>query len=90
MSLYPCIIQEDTICRTRTANVPAMDGNTAIRRSRRANHLVPIFAMTPNTFVGNKRSCREAGMNGYLAKPVSVKNSADALAILDTPEAQNH
>ena len=28
--------------------------------------------------------------NGYLAKPVSVKNSADALAILDTPEAQNH
>ncbi len=54
-----------------------MDGVAAtehIRGSGRSDNNVPIFAMTANTFANDRRRCREAGMNGYIAKPVSAKN----------------
>ena len=57
--------------------MPVMDGVTAtkrIRASKRADHDIPIFAMTANTFASDRRSAREAGMTGYIAKPVSVKD----------------
>jgi len=66
--------------------MPVMDGVTAtklIRRSRRKDSDIPIFAMTANTFANDKKNCREAGMNGYIPKPVSVKNIEDALTIID-------
>lgn len=62
--------------------MPVMDGVTAtkvIRASTRPDHDIPIFAMTANTFASDRRSCREAGMTGYISKPVSVKNIEDAL-----------
>ena len=62
--------------------MPVMDGVAAtrkIRQSSREDHDIPIFAMTANTFASDRRSCREAGMNGYIAKPVSIKNITDAL-----------
>ena len=63
--------------------MPVMDGVTAtkqIRQSSRPDHCIPIFAMTANTFANDRRSCREAGMNGYIPKPVSVKELGSALA----------
>lgn len=63
--------------------MPVMDGVTAtkrIRQSSRDDHSIPIFAMTANTFANDRRSCREAGMNGYIPKPVSVKELGSALA----------
>ena len=62
--------------------MPVMDGVTAtklIRGSKRVDHDIPIFAMTANTFASDRRKCREAGMNGYIPKPVSVKDIEDAL-----------
>ena len=62
--------------------MPVMDGVTAtkkIRASRRPDHDIPIFAMTANTFASDRRSAREAGMTGYIAKPVSVKDIESAL-----------
>ena len=62
--------------------MPVMDGVTAtkmIRQSSRSDHDIPIFAMTANTFAGDRRSCREVGMTGYIAKPVSVKDITSAL-----------
>lgn len=56
--------------------MPVMDGIEAtkrIRNSSRADHNVPIFAMTANTFSGDRDRCEEAGMNGYIAKPVAIK-----------------
>ena len=62
--------------------MPVMDGVTAtkaIRRSSRSDRDVPIFAMTANTFTTDRRSCREAGMTGYIPKPVSAKDIEEAL-----------
>ena len=69
--------------------MPVMDGVTAakrIRASKRADHDIPIFAMTANTFASDRRSCRDAGMTGYIAKPVSVKDIEEALTVLDDPK----
>ena len=66
--------------------MPVMDGAAAtrmIRHSRRKDNDIPIFAMTANTFASDRKSCREAGMNGYIPKPVSIKSIADALTIID-------
>lgn len=66
--------------------MPIMDGVTAtrmIRRSTRADHDIPIFAMTANTFASDRRNCHEAGMNGYIPKPVNVKDIESALIVLE-------
>ena len=63
-----------------------MGGVTAtklIRQSSRPDRDIPIFAMTANTFASDRRSCREAGMTGYIPKPVSVKSIEDALTEIE-------
>ena len=65
--------------------MPVMDGVAAtklIRQSSRSDHGIAIFAMTANTFASDRRSCREAGMDGYIPKPVRIKDIADALNAL--------
>ena len=55
--------------------MPVMDGLEAtqiIRSSDRADHTIPIFAMTANTFSVDRQKCRDSGMNGYIPKPVSL------------------
>ena len=62
--------------------MPVMDGVEAtrqIRHSSREDNNVPIFAMTANTFASDRRDCREAGMDGYIPKPVSIKDITDTL-----------
>ena len=69
--------------------MPVMDGVTAtqqIRQSGRSDCNVPIFAMTANTFASDRQRCREAGMNGYIAKPISVKDLEKALGSLGPGE----
>lgn len=62
--------------------MPVMDGVAAtehIRGSGRSDSNVPIFAVTANAFANDRRRCCEAGMNGYIAKPVSAKNIVEIL-----------
>jgi len=65
--------------------MPLMDGFEATRRIRAgeggAGHLaIPIVALTANAMSGDREKCIEAGMDDYLAKPLSFGQLATALA----------
>ena len=62
--------------------MPAMDGYEATRRIRSAGHgraQVPIVALTAHALAEDRQRCDEAGMNGYLSKPVTLQALADVL-----------
>ncbi len=52
--------------------MPVMDGLAATRYIRQLDcgQSIPIVAMTANAFEDNQNDCIEAGMNGFLAKPI--------------------
>lgn len=54
--------------------MPEMDGFEAARRIRRVPHtdaqIIPIIAMGVSDTQEDMDACKEAGMNGYVAKPV--------------------
>ncbi|WP_207461414.1 ATP-binding protein [Azospirillum sp. SYSU D00513] len=69
-------------------HMPGMDGYELSRRIRiaegeRADNSIPrtsIVAMTANALAGEMERCRDAGMDDYISKPVSLKQLA---AVLD-------
>lgn len=50
--------------------MPVMDGLTAIRTLRAKGYSGPIVALTANTMPQDMQRCRDAGCNGFLAKPI--------------------
>jgi signal transduction histidine kinase/CheY-like chemotaxis protein len=61
--------------------MPEMDGfaaTAAIRQQQGDGPRVPIVALTANAMAGDRERCLEAGMDDYLAKPVTA---ADVTAI---------
>ena len=72
--------------------MPEMDGFEASRRirdlekERGVTQRTPIVAMTANAMKGDKERCYEAGMNGYVAKPVKRQTLfAEIARVLETP-----
>ena len=64
--------------------MPEMDGLDAARAIRDPasavlNHAVPIIAMTAHAMRGDREKCLAAGMNDYIAKPVTPRALADVL-----------
>jgi signal transduction histidine kinase/CheY-like chemotaxis protein len=63
--------------------MPDMDGLTATAQIRKwevttGNH-VPIVAMTAHAMKGDRERCLNAGMDGYIAKPISSKEVEEAI-----------
>ncbi|MDF3980425.1 transporter substrate-binding domain-containing protein [Luteibacter sp. PPL201] len=58
-------------------HMPGLDGYGLTRALRARGACVPIVAMTANAMAGERERCLDAGMDGFLAKPVRL----DALRI---------
>ncbi len=56
--------------------LPGMDGMEAARQIRKLSlaRQPQIVALTANAFVEDRRKCIEAGMDGFLAKPVQIRD----------------
>jgi PAS domain S-box-containing protein len=62
--------------------MPVMDGYEAARRIRAmegAKGSVPVVAMTAHAMSGDREKCLEAGMDDYIAKPISRSALVKAL-----------
>jgi len=64
--------------------MPVLDGVETTRRIRareagRSGRRTPILALTANTLVEDRYTCFEAGMDGFLVKPLDRDKLAEAL-----------
>ncbi len=64
--------------------MPVMGGYEATRKIRDPgspvlDHDIPVIAMTANAMAGDREKCLEAGMNGYVSKPVDPLTLAKEL-----------
>ncbi len=73
--------------------MPEVDGLEATRRIRALAgpaRTTPIVALTANAFAQDERICREAGMDGFVAKPFDAATLAAALRANARAEAGNN
>ena len=68
---------------TRHIRMPVMDGLTATEKIRQLNRpdatIIPIIAMTADTFSDDIQECIDAGMNAHLAKPINQETMFSTL-----------
>ncbi len=65
--------------------MPEMDGfetTSRIRKGEGGEELkrIPIIALTANAMKGDEEACLEAGMNGYIAKPIQEEALTKSLS----------
>ena len=72
-------------------SMPEMDGLEAARAIRAAEKTtgdhVPIIAMTAHAMKGDRERCLDAGMDGYVSKPVQAQElfeAAEAVVSLES------
>ncbi len=62
--------------------MPELDGYETTQRIRHGDaklRQIPIIALTANAMPGDRQRCLEAGMDDYLAKPITEEDLADTL-----------
>jgi signal transduction histidine kinase/DNA-binding response OmpR family regulator len=64
--------------------MPEMDGLTATRKIREQENAtglhLPIVAMTAHAMAGDREICIEAGMDGYITKPINLQRLEDVIS----------
>ncbi|MEZ4433085.1 MAG: ATP-binding protein [bacterium] len=60
-------------------HLPDDDGFSATRQIRADGRATPIWALTAGALVEDRARAREAGMNGFLTKPLRLDDLAEAL-----------
>jgi CheY-like chemotaxis protein len=66
--------------------MPGTDGLEATRRIRREiGDRLPILALTAHACVEDEDRCRDAGMDAYLTKPISLDALRDSLECWAVP-----
>jgi polar amino acid transport system substrate-binding protein len=62
-------------------HMPEMDGYTTTKKIRKIKELdsLPVLAMTADAVTGVKDKCIEAGMQGFLTKPININELFGAL-----------
>lgn len=68
-------------CILMDCSMPVVDGFEATKRIRQTTKgvSVPIVAVTASVMDEDQEHCRNAGMDGFVGKPVSVKNLVEEL-----------
>jgi PAS domain S-box-containing protein len=78
------IAQQDFDAIFMDVQMPEMDGLKAtekIREKERQTQLhIPIIAMTAHAMKGDRERCIEAGMDGYISKPINGRELEEAIA----------
>ena len=72
--------------------MPNMDGyrtTEEIRSLPDKRAQIPIVAMTANVFDEDKKKAYEAGMNGYIAKPIDTKAIFSTLGEILQEKSEN-
>ncbi|MFC3533138.1 response regulator [Vogesella facilis] len=71
--------------------MPVLDGLETTRRIRAQEVLsgdhLPIIAMTANVMNGDRERCLDAGMDGYIGKPITVEKVLDEIARVQRGQA---
>ena len=60
--------------------MPGISGPDTTRRLRAAGCDLPVIGVTANASIEDRRSCEDAGMTGFLPKPVTLQRLAEAIA----------
>jgi CheY-like chemotaxis protein len=68
--------------------MPEMDGLEATKAIRTRERLIgrqriPIIAMTAYAMAGDREQCLEAGMDGYVSKPINAQELFEAIENID-------
>ena len=71
-------------------NMSGLEAASAIRaRERATGKHVPIVAMTAHAMKGDQERCLEAGMDGYISKPIQPSQMMDAIARVTSPAGES-
>ncbi len=60
--------------------MPVMDGFETLKRLRKAGIKTPIFMLTADAYKDTEIKTKKLGANGYITKPINVKNLIGILA----------
>lgn len=69
-------------------HMPIMDGYEATRILRQQGYKKPIVALTANAMKGDDQACFSAGCDGYLIKPIDLRELTRVLAKYLPPKKQ--